>query len=115
MMPGMRGMNQKQMKAAMKRMGIQQEELDGVEEVLIKTYDKEIRITDAAVTVVTMQGQKTFQIAGNVEELEKEGAIPIEDIKLVAGQANVSDEEARLALEECDGEPAEAIIYLMSK
>ena len=115
MMPGMRGMNPKQMKAAMRRMGIEQEELEGVEEVIIKTYDKEIRIKDAAVTVVTMQGQKTFQVAGNVEETEKEGAIPIEDIKLVAEQANVSEEEARHALEECDGEPAEAIIHLMSK
>ena len=115
MMPGMRGMNPKQMQAAMRRMGIQQEEMEGVEEVIIKTYDKEIRITEPSVTMITMQGQKTFQIAGNVEETEKEGAIPIEDIKLVAEQANVSEEEARQALEECDGEPAEAIIYLMSK
>ena len=40
--------------------------------------------------------------------------IPEEDVELVATQANVSKEEARKALEECNGEPAEAIIKLMS-
>jgi len=31
----------------------------------------------------------------------------------VASQADVSQEEARIALEECGGKPAEAIIKLM--
>ncbi len=115
MFPGMRGTNPRQMKAAMKRMGVNTEELEGVEEVVIKTCEKEYKITEAAVTMITMQGQQSFQIAGNVEVVEREGAIPIEDIKLVAQQANVSEEEARHALEQSDGEPAEAIIYLMSR
>ena len=42
MMPGMgRGVNPRQMKQAMKRMGISQEEMQGVEEVVIRTADKE--------------------------------------------------------------------------
>jgi len=40
-------------------------------------------------------------------------SIPNEDIELVASQAGVSQEKAKAALEECDGEPAEAIIKLM--
>jgi len=39
--------------------------------------------------------------------------IPNEDIELVASQAGVSTDKAREALEECGGEPAEAIIKLM--
>ena len=56
MMPGGR-MNPKQMKAMMKRMGINQEDVDDVEEVVIKTKNKEIVFKDAVVTSVTVQGQ----------------------------------------------------------
>jgi nascent polypeptide-associated complex subunit alpha len=38
-----------------------------------------------------------------------------EDVQLVAEKASVSEAEARKALEEADGEPAEAIIRLMSR
>ncbi len=41
--------------------------------------------------------------------------IPDEDVKLVAEKAGVSEEEARKALEDAGGEPAEAIIRLMSR
>jgi len=41
--------------------------------------------------------------------------IPEEDVQLVAEKAGVSEAEARKALEECGGEPAEAIIRLMSR
>ena len=58
-------------------------------------------------------------IKGDVDvstALEPAGiVIPDEDIELVASQANVSPEEALAALEECNGEPAEAIIKLMSR
>ena len=116
MMPGMRGMNPRQMKMAMKRLGITQEELEDVEEVIIKTASKDIVVRNAAVTAMDVQGQKTFQVMGDVSEVEKEGGgpkIPEEDIQLVASQANVSEEEAKAALQECDGNPAEAIIKLM--
>ncbi len=111
----MRGMNPQQLRAVMRRMGIKSEELKGVEEVIIKTAEKDYVVRDAAVTVIEVQGEKTFQIAGRVEEVAKEGAIPIEDIKLVAEQAGVSEEEAKKALEEVGGEPAEAIIYLTTR
>ena len=129
-MPGMRGMNPRQMKQAMKRMGIETEEMTNVEEVVIKAGGKCYVIRDAAVTITTMQGQKSYQIMGETEVLEGDDAtaattagpaappsikIPEEDIELVAAQANVSHEEAKQALIECNGEPAEAIIKLMSK
>jgi nascent polypeptide-associated complex subunit alpha len=115
MIPGGR-MHPRQVKQMMKKLGIESEDLEGVEEVIIKTSSKEYRFTEAEVTVTTIQGQKTFQIIGEPEvtEGEEDLSIPIEDIKLVAEKANVSEKEARKALEECDGEPAEAIIKLMS-
>ncbi len=67
---------------------------------------------------VTVQGQTTFQVVGKPEERARgtgEGgkpSIPIEDLRLVAEKAGVSEEEARKALEECGGEPAEAIIKM---
>lgn len=123
MIPGGR-VNPRQMRQAMKRMGIEQEELDGVEEVIIRTADKEYVIRGAAVTAITAQGQKIWQVIGepivrdraDAKKAETSpSAIPDEDVALVAEKAGVSEEEARKALEECGGEPAEAIIRLMSR
>ena len=117
-------MNPRQMKQMMKRMGIQQEEIDGVEEVLIRTATKEYVFTQAQVTMMTVQGQKTVQIVGEPLIRDRAGAKPAappklvisdEDVALVAEKAGVSEAEARKALEEADGEPAEAIIRLMSR
>jgi len=126
MMPGMRGVNPRQMQMAMKRMGIETTEMKDVDEVIIRTKDKDIVVTGAQVTVVSMKGQKTYQIAGEGEEIRERGSsaepsapagpsVNAEDVALVAAQAKVSEEEARDALIENGGEPAEAIIYLMGK
>jgi len=121
MMPGGR-LNPKQMQAMMRRMGIKQEEIEGVEEVLIRTRDKEIVFKDAVVTAVTVQGQKTYQILGTPQERERtageapkaEEGISEEDIKLVMEQTGCSRAQAKKALEETDGAPAEAILKIMS-
>jgi len=67
---------------------------------------------------MNMMGQQSYQIVGEPQERGLSGndntpSIPNEDIELVASQAGVSTDKAREALEECDGEPAEAIIKLM--
>jgi nascent polypeptide-associated complex subunit alpha len=121
MMPGGR-MNPKQMKAMMKRMGISQEDIEDVEEVVIKTRTKEIVFKDAAVTSMTVQGQKTYQIVGTPQERARrkeekdseESAIPDEDIKLVMSQTGASAAAAKKALEETGGAPAEAILKIMA-
>ena len=102
-------------------MGITQEEMEDVEEVVIRTKRKELVFKDAMVTSVSMQGQVTYQIIGNPEERERaaEGgsedvASVDEDVKLVMSQTDCSEEEARKALEECDGAPAEAILKIMT-
>jgi len=120
MMPGGR-MNPRQMKLMMKRMGISTEEIEGVEEVVIRTADQEYVVRPASVTVMTVQGQKTYQVLGETEvrarskELGGGGpVIPEEDIKLVAAQTGANEADARRALQECDGQPAEAILKLLS-
>ena len=58
MMPGMRGINPRQMKQAMKRMGITTEDINDVVEVVIRTKTKEYIIKEAAVTVDGCPGPK---------------------------------------------------------
>ncbi|MDI3541629.1 MAG: nascent polypeptide-associated complex subunit alpha [Candidatus Methanomethylophilaceae archaeon] len=99
-------------------MGIRTEEIPDVEEVIIRKSDKEIVIEKPAVNVMEMQGQKTFQITGESYEIarsNKEMAVDEEDIELVISQTGCSREEAIKALEKCDGQPAEAIIDIMSR
>ena len=119
----MRGVNPRQMKQAMKRLGITTEDINGVEEVVIRTKDKEYVIKDAAVTVMDMQGQKTFQVIGEATiQARKAGAasrpeespMPDEDIELVIGQTGCTRDQAVKALKECGGQPAEAILKLMA-
>jgi nascent polypeptide-associated complex subunit alpha len=107
------GMNPRQMQQAMKRMGIQQTEIDATE-VIIKCPGKEIVITNPQVSKVNMMGQQTFQVVGQISErsAETEPEISEDDIKTVAEQASVSEEEARIALEKAKGDLAKAILLL---
>jgi len=97
----------------MDRMGINMKEIADVEEVIIRTFLKDIHIHDAQVSEVIAQGSRIFQVMGEVEEVEKERKkFSEEDILLVQQQANVSKEKAVVALEESDGEVAKAILRL---
>ncbi len=108
-------MDNRQARRAMERMGINMKEIPGVQEVIIRTSDKEMHIKDASVSEVNAQGNRIFQVIGEVEEVEVEKeAFNDEDILLVQQQANVSREKAMAALEESDGEVARAILKLTS-
>lgn len=125
MMPGGR-MNPKQMQAMMRRMGINQEELEDVVEVVIRTKTKELVFNSPAVAAVTMQGQKTYQIIGTPQERQPgkgqaasvesdaQAGVPEEDIELVMSQTGCTATQARKALEESDGALAEAILKIMA-
>ncbi len=110
------GINPRQMKQVMKQMGMSVNELDA-EEVIIKTSDKELVFKNPQVQQMKIKNEETFQIIGNYEVVEREIEVNIseEDIKTVQEQANVSEEEARKALENTKGDIAEAIIYLTEK
>jgi len=93
-----------------------------VEQVIIKTSSKEITIEQPEVAILEMQGQKIFQvIGGKITEGTPERTAPSAkpsvseaDVQLVADQTGKSVEEARKALEECEGDLAKAILLLQS-
>jgi nascent polypeptide-associated complex subunit alpha len=106
-------MGDRQARRMMDRMGINMKEIPGVEEVIIKTASKELHIHNAAVSEVNAQGNRIFQVMGEVEEVEREKMkFSEEDVLLVQQQANVSREKALAALEESEGEVARAILKL---
>jgi nascent polypeptide-associated complex subunit alpha len=99
----------------MERLGIDMKEIPGVQEVVIRTADREYHITNASVSEVNAQGNRMFQVSGDVEEAELEKkAFSDEDVLLVQQQTGVSREKAAAALEEADGEVARAILKLTS-
>jgi len=107
------GMNQKQMKQAMKKMGMTQEEIDA-SEVIIRCPDKEIIISPAQVSKVNMMGQETYQIVGSAteKELSTEPEMSEDDIQTVMEQAQVDREMAIEALEANKNDLASAIMHL---
>ncbi len=108
-------MDNRNARRMMERMGINMKEIPNVQEVVIRTPDKEIHIKNPSVSEVNAQGNRVFQVVGEVEEVEVEKeAFNEEDVLLVQQQANVSRERAVAALEESDGEVARAILKLTS-
>jgi len=122
---GMR-MNPRQMQKAMKQMGIKQESVENVVEVVIRTTTNEIVIKRADVICVEMGGQKNYQISGQeiVRELgsapsgdssEPVVAFETADIELVMSQTGCDRDKAIAALSQTDGQPAEAILKIMTE
>ena len=109
------GMNPREMQKAMKRLGIQQEEIEA-HTVIIKTEGMDLIFHNPQVSKVNMMGQNTYQIVGEPEEVDNSKTeISDEDIGTVAEQANVSKEEALEALQETNGNIAEAILKLQNR
>ena len=122
--------NARQMQMMMRRLGMTTEELPDVQEVIVRTKTKEHVFQAPEVTILTVQGVRTYQVVGNPEVRARsaEGPAagpaprgptpagpPEEDIRLVMEQANVSREEAVEALFQSNGAPAEAILKILSK
>jgi len=108
------GMNPRKMQAMMKQMGIQQVEVPATE-VIIRTEDKDLIITNPQVSKVNMMGQETYQIVGEVHEQERVTApdvISEEDIQTVVEQTGCSETEAKETLEKNQGDLAETILEL---
>ncbi|HEX17626.1 MAG: nascent polypeptide-associated complex protein [Thermoplasmata archaeon] len=103
--------NPRQISQLMKQLGINIREIEDVEEVIIRTKDKEYIFKQPEVTLMDAHGQKTYQIIGTPQIKEK--GFPEEDIKLVMEKTGRSREEAERALRESKGDIAEAILKLM--
>ncbi len=124
-------MSPKQMARMMKKMGIEQKDLEGVKEVIIRFADKEWVISNPQVTAIKQSGAETYQVGGTKTERAISGTalsssdtvtqeetpapeieIPMEDAALVAGQTGVDIESAKQALKETEGDLAAAILKL---
>ena len=121
---GMR-MNPRQMQKAMKQMGIKQSNVEGVVEVVIRTRNNDIVIRNADVVCIEMNGTKSYQVSGQesiraAAASSDEGATPQvtfedADIELVMSQTNCDRDKAIAALAATDGQPAEAILKIMTE
>jgi len=105
----------------MQKMGVKMDELPDVTQVVIRTPSKDIVIDAPTVTMVTLQGQAMYQVAGGeVSESQPQAketppvasAVPEVDVQLVAQQTGKSMDESRKALTEAGGDLARAILIL---
>ena len=117
-------MNPREQKRMMQRMGMNMDSVADVQQVIIRTADKDIVIDEPEVAILQVQGQKMYQIiGGQVSEQapSQRGATAAakpsfneEDVQLVADQTGKSLEKAKEALQECGGDLAKAILLLQS-
>ncbi|MEI7857157.1 MAG: nascent polypeptide-associated complex protein [Methanomicrobiales archaeon] len=112
MLPG--NINPRQMKAMMKKLGMNVEPIEDVQSIVIKTPKGNYIFDSAEVQAMTMQGSTTYQITGDIRFEPANVEIPKEDITMVAASANVSEEKAKEALVATKGDIAEAIMRLSS-
>jgi len=98
----------------MKKLGMNVEQIEDVQSIVIKTPKGNYVFDSADVQAMTMQGQTTYQITGDIRFEPAAVEIPKEDVTMVASQANVSEEKARAALIATKGDIAEAIMKLAS-
>ncbi len=105
-------------------MGLDVEELGKAVEVILDFGEKRLVVKEPSVISMTLEEEKVFQVVGGTisEEEKEEGAAPREevavsddDVAIVAGQAGVSLEEARIGLIEAQGDLARAILLLKSR
>ena len=124
-MGGMK-INSRQMQKAMKQMGIKQTEVPDVVEVIIRTKTNEIVMKHANVVCVEMGGSKNYQgtgpetvrpLSADEEENIPEPEVTFEtaDIELVMSQTGCDREKAIEALTAVNGQPAEAILKIMTE
>ncbi|MCI4343063.1 MAG: nascent polypeptide-associated complex protein [Thermoplasmata archaeon] len=124
--------NERQMQMMMRRLGMKTEEVPDVDEVIVRTKTQDHVFKSPEVTVLTVQGVRTYQVVGT-PEIRPRGSggsasshapsslppapagPPDEDVQLVMEQAQVSRSEAVEALLQSDGAPAEAIMKLMTR
>jgi nascent polypeptide-associated complex subunit alpha len=105
------GVDPRQMQGMLKKMGISQEDIDASRVIIEKTDGDKIIIENPSVQKIKMQGQETFQIAGDISEETGEIGISEEDIQTIIEKTGVSEKKARATLEKT-GDLAEAIMEL---
>jgi nascent polypeptide-associated complex subunit alpha len=118
-----RRMNPREQKRMMQRMGMNMDAIEDVQQVIIRTANKDIVIDEPEVAILQVQGQKMYQVIGGqvseqapstrtVAGTPSKPAFTEEDVQLVADQTGKSLERAKEALREAEGDLAKAILLL---
>jgi nascent polypeptide-associated complex subunit alpha len=105
------GVDSRQMQGMLKKMGVSQEDIDASRVIIEKTDTSRIIIDNPSVQKIKMQGQETFQIAGDISEESAQPEISEKDIQTIIEKTGVSEKTARKTLEETE-DLAEAILKL---
>jgi len=107
-------LNPKKMQAVMRQMGISQEDIPASRVIIEKPDNSKTIIENPSVAKISMQGQETFQVSGEVHEetsVSSISEISEEDIKTIMEKTQCTEEQAKKALEDT-GDLAEAILRL---
>ena len=106
----------RQTRRMLERMGVCMEQIENVEEVIIRMPDRDLVIKNANVSEMKMKGTKMFQVVGDdiEERMREKPKYTREDVLLVAQQANVSEAKAEQALKDTEGDLAQAVLRLSS-
>lgn len=107
------GMNPRKMNQMMRKMGISQQEIEATQ-VIIRTSEQEYIFKSPQVSKVNMGGQETYQIIGvpELQSLSSNPDISEEDIQTVMDGTGVQKEKALEAIQNCEGDLAQAILNL---
>ncbi|WP_158057738.1 nascent polypeptide-associated complex protein [Halorussus halophilus] len=121
------GLNPRKMQQMMKQMGIDVDELDAEEVIIRKSDGEELVFQNPDITVMDARGQQTYQVVGDPESREGtagavedadesddagssgDSEIPDSDVEIVAQRTGATEDDAREALEEADGDLAAAV------
>ena len=104
------GVDPRQMQGMMKKMGISQEQLP-VKRVIFEMADGNLVIDEPGVMKIKMQGQESYQVTGEASE-ESVASFSDEDVEMVMDKTGKDKDAVVAALEESEGDIAEAIMAL---
>ena len=103
-------LNNKQIQAMMKQMGMSQEQIDASRVIIEKKDDSKIIIENPIITKLNVKGDVSFQITGEIKE--ENISFNEQDIKQVMEKTECTKSQAERALENSNGDIAEAILGL---
>ncbi len=105
--------NPRQMKQAMKRLGINEQQIEA-KRVIIELTGSRIVIDEPSVSKINMMGQEVYQISGEerIEELDLAPEISEEDVNTVMDASSCDYDTAKDAILSSNGDLAKAILKI---
>lgn len=103
-------MNQKKMAQMMRKMGVEQKEINAIK-VIIELEDKKLVFDNPNVSKVNAMGQETYQVVGT-PRVENMLQINDDDIQTIVDQTGCDKDKALKVLESNNGDIAQSILDL---